>query len=416
MSQKLEKLFKESLQNEEAAFDPKAWSAMEARLNQTMPVSPVSSILKWTGISAVVLGVVGTALWLGNSEEKKTTNKVEKTIVESPKQADNIQLSEVKTDNKNPQQVVVAPIQENEQPTPEKVEKSNSSVIVAQKEKAESVKANPAVQVEPKDQEPKQEKILITQTETKPVLLPKIGAKCQGEKITINNTNEVPLVLSAPNGLPVKVNPGQKKEIRLEDFGLYSISGGNKSYSFGVSATPKSLIEQTESMFYEEGVPTYTFFTPDNTSSATWTIDGRVVGKGKDVNVNLFKAGTHQLKLNLVNDAGCQSSSLKNILVQEDYNLLAPSGFSPDRLDARVSTFMPVALKERNSGFNLIIIDPQSGAVVFQSDDASFGWDGIDGRNGQPAPSNSMFIWKVVLEKPLPGEKSEYRGTITVKR
>ena len=40
MSHKLENIFKESLRNDEAAFNPNAWSAMEKRLDTALPVQP----------------------------------------------------------------------------------------------------------------------------------------------------------------------------------------------------------------------------------------------------------------------------------------------------------------------------------------------------------------------------------------
>jgi hypothetical protein len=73
---------------------------------------------------------------------------------------------------------------------------------------------------------------------------------------------------------------------------------------------------------------------------------------------------------------------------------------------------MPYALTVREVDFELIIIDPKDGAVVFESNDATLPWRGQDKRNGQLVEPSKTFIWRVILSNPQPGEKSEYKGTI----
>ena len=82
--------------------------------------------------------------------------------------------------------------------------------------------------------------------------------------------------------------------------------------------------------------------------------------------------------------------------------------------DNRNNTFMPFALKQRNTPFKLIIIDPNDGGIVFESSDGSFAWEGIDKRDGKKVNPKKAYIWKVTLLSPEKGEKSEYKGTITL--
>ena len=63
--------------------------------------------------------------------------------------------------------------------------------------------------------------------------------------------------------------------------------------------------------------------------------------------------------------------------------------------------------------FTLLILDPKDGGVMYQTEDASQPWNGIDKRTGQLSPSNQAYIWKVRISNPLPGESPEYKGTIT---
>ncbi|MEY3412442.1 MAG: hypothetical protein RIQ70_1130, partial [Bacteroidota bacterium] len=55
----------------------------------------------------------------------------------------------------------------------------------------------------------------------------------------------------------------------------------------------------------------------------------------------------------------------------------------------------------------------KDGGIMYQTEDASQPWNGIDKRTGQLAPSSQAYIWKVRLSNPLPGEPTEYKGTIT---
>jgi hypothetical protein len=92
---------------------------------------------------------------------------------------------------------------------------------------------------------------------------------------------------------------------------------------------------------------------------------------------------------------------------------MAPSGFRPNSGDIQTNTFMPYALTQRNVNFELVVLDPRTGAVVFSSSDATQGWDGIDKRTGEMVKENSVWAWKVVIKNPNVGEPVEYKGTIT---
>jgi hypothetical protein len=99
--------------------------------------------------------------------------------------------------------------------------------------------------------------------------------------------------------------------------------------------------------------------------------------------------------------------------IDEDYNLLAVNAFNPNSFEPRNQTFIPFALTQRDVKFTLLILDPKDGGVMYQTEDASQPWNGIDKRTGQLAPSNQAYIWKVRIANPLPGESTEYKGTMT---
>ena len=73
---------------------------------------------------------------------------------------------------------------------------------------------------------------------------------------------------------------------------------------------------------------------------------------------------------------------------------------------------MPFALTQRDVNFTLTIVDPRDNSVVYSTQDATKGWDGTDQRTGSMTPSETVYIWKVQLENPLPNERQVYAGTV----
>ena len=77
---------------------------------------------------------------------------------------------------------------------------------------------------------------------------------------------------------------------------------------------------------------------------------------------------------------------------------MAVNSFIPEDIDDRNNTFMPFALTQRNVKFNLIIIDPTDGYIVFQSNDATNAWNGIDKSTGNGVNYGITYILKVIIE------------------
>lgn len=163
---------------------------------------------------------------------------------------------------------------------------------------------------------------------------------------------------------------------------------------------------------YEDGTPRIKVSADCIGSDITWGANGTLQHKkGRSVELLAFKGQTYTISAQAQLD-GCTSTETIRITANEDYNLLAVNAFNPQSRDERNATFMPYALTIRNVRFEMLIIDPDNGAVIFKTTDAQNQWDGIDQRNGQLIPAQKAYIWKVVIQDPLPNEKSTYTGTI----
>ena len=105
----------------------------------------------------------------------------------------------------------------------------------------------------------------------------------------------------------------------------------------------------------------------------------------------------------------------RKITLSEDYNLNAQEAIDLNSSDSRVSTFMPHALKERKTPFELYIYDTKSGRVIYKTTDVSAGWNGVDSNSGEVLKNGTVVLWKVIMGNPNPGEPREYKGTIVIK-
>jgi PKD repeat protein len=141
-----------------------------------------------------------------------------------------------------------------------------------------------------------------------------------------------------------------------------------------------------------------------------WVFD-EVLGT-KDINPaqSYTTAGRHEVKLTVTNDFGCVDDKYAYIYVDADYNLGAPSGFSPNG-DHNNNTFLPEALRNNNHKFKLTIYDDMQ--PVFESTSKKNPWDGKL-PNGEVALSGTSYPWVVIIYNAFGEEEKYFSGTITI--
>ena len=207
-------------------------------------------------------------------------------------------------------------------------------------------------------------------------------------------------------------------EVKLDEKGIYQIGIFNQeeeftaSVSFKVHEAQSIQVTADDYLNFENGLPELNVQAfSDNTLS--WYVNNKKVAKsGKKENFYLFDKGIYAIKAMTKDANGCQSSDKVSFYVEKNYNLLAVNAFTPNSFDDRNTTFMPFALTTRNTPFNMIIIDPSNGAVIFETTSASQAWQGVNKNTGELVKENTSFVWKVVLQNPEQGESPEYMGTV----
>ena len=111
---------------------------------------------------------------------------------------------------------------------------------------------------------------------------------------------------------------------------------------------------------------------------------------------HLFKKrGTYPVELTVTNEKGCVDRSKKDIIVTEDYNLMAPPSFSPNG-DGTLDRFIPEALRSMQQKFTFLVYDAKGG-LLFRTTDATMPWDGSVNNLGKDLLPTGQYLWVVDL-------------------
>lgn len=421
MKGNLENKITEAFNEFEMPYNPKAWTALSQQLDKVQPVTPKTgggNLLAWSaGIAAAVITTAVVLLWNKSDEQipekritvenKATNNATENQAINSVNNKSTVSSKSTPISDNTALSVEKTPAVKENTTTATQVEADKRTI--APIEKTVETITPTSVVIAPVIKTPKSEASFIL-----PVLN---NVYCKNETINIENKNESDLVVVAPNGKETKIAAKKTTSITAIESGEYLV------YSAKNATTTKSFIVKESKVVdftvydeekYSNGLPSIQLEAANNGTNYEWIVEGLKEKKsGKTTTVHLYNKGTYHVTLKARNLEGCESIVTKNVYIDEDYNLLAPSAFMPLSSDRRKNTFIPYALLERNTGFKLTIIHPKSGFTLFETTSTE-GWNGVDMNTNQLVDFNYTYIWKVTLTNPEPGEKSEYKGVVTM--
>lgn len=460
MKDAFEHNFKHCLENFEMPYNSAAWEAMQARLDATppsfedqmkdglnateYPYNPAAwtemskrldgktkgGATKWFVAAGIIGATIITSLFLWNTTteddspsvslkvatpENKNTASTENTVkAKSPQ----VMPETMEIVNGTPSNASDRELQ-TEQGNPDSQNGSVSNVDAGgnSDQNGQHTSTNDTSLPEPKTAEPSKND--VAGTKAIHYIAPAIPENmCEGNAIQIENQNDFPIMIVYPNGLNWIGREHRVTKLNPSLAGLYTVGYVldniffQKS-NFVVNAAPNSDFDFVDlSKKYLNGLPTIEVRSTTQAEHYVWTYENGTV-HGIDVGLHFYEKGLYPVTLTVTDENGCSSEVEKQINVDEDYNLMAMTGFYPTGNDRTTNSFMPYALTERNVNFTLIIVDPNDGHVLYQTSDASQGWNGIDQQTGSLVPLNKNYIWKVTVMNPEPGEKNVYAGSIT---
>lgn len=114
----------------------------------------------------------------------------------------------------------------------------------------------------------------------------------------------------------------------------------------------------------------------------------------------------------LNNTTGCTTNLTDKIKVENDYNLLAPTGFIPSSLIEVNQTFIPIGLKNLEEGYTFLfeIFNPRNGMEKIYSVMDYQGWNGRVNNTGERL-NTGMYSWVAIVTKP-DGTQKKYMGSV----
>lgn len=427
MKKTIENSIKNSLENFEVPYNPDAWKAMSARLDVVKPVS--TPRYKWyiAASAIVVASACGYLYYTGDNTSTETSrpevaqeNNTPTTINNSNSSDEQKHSSPAFTTTPN----YVNDLDKNESAQKDD-KKTNTSGDVAQVDPKENKGAT-----DPKDE--KKNKVDGTTPNVSPTVDPKdkdvaqisfitpdFKTKCENEKLVVQNENAINMSIIYPNGILWVAKPNSNTTIQLSQAGNYQVgyfidNEFVKESDFTVLSAPEvdfDFVNEADK-YDEKGLPSISVVANVNGEQFDWKFDDAPLS-GKEVTGHFYNKGDHKVTLTITGDNGCENSIVKTVNIEENYTLMAMTSFVPTDIDPANNTFIPYSLKVRGDAFHMIILDPTDGHLVYETNDASRGWDGIDRQTGAMVKLESAYIWKVTILNPKEGESPEYAGTVT---
>lgn len=427
---KFEKIIKESVEGFEAPYDAQAWANVSAQLGKK------GGGMKWIiGSAAAVVLITGTIYMM----QDDTVNPVDKTLTENT-----VQTSEEV--NTNP--VVSNPVDINEGAT-EGVSENNENGSTSNEVETPVTHTNPT---NSNGQNPNDNGTSSTGTVVNPT-------NTQTGTTTTNNTTTTPTdpEVIAPI---VKTNPRfiasanaacmntefifTPEEMNQNvnfvwEFGDGSFSNSKiathtytRSGTFNVTlllkdaktnkTLSKSAVEvvvnpiPAVNFAWEQSnnlIPTINFINlTEDAEKFAWDIKGVKTSTETQIDYTFRKKGTYIVELSAGNEFGCTNTIQKPIEVKSDYNLLAPTAFTPNG-DNKNDYFIPEALHIMDVDFTMVVFD-KSGKLMYQTTDVNMPWDGTNATDNSIA-EDGAYVWKVQF-KNSKGELEMYEGQVIITR
>jgi gliding motility-associated-like protein len=145
-----------------------------------------------------------------------------------------------------------------------------------------------------------------------------------------------------------------------------------------------------------------------------WTFEG--IGSSSNINPTIDYPDvpeTYEVELVALTDEGCTDTAKTVIDIVDRIIFYVPNTFTPDN-DNFNETFQPVFYSGfEPQDFNLLIFN-RWGEIVFESNDASIGWNGTYGLESQDIVKDGTYVWKIEFKETMSDKRHVHRGHVNV--
>lgn len=447
MNSNLDNNFKDAFEQYELPYNPAAWNALNDKLDkiqqtsENAPKSPSSgSGMKWIAGSTVAVIVASALIFMLTTDDSADQNKVA-TAVPSVEQGTGNNTSTADQSKTQGGGIGLSTKNDSEQLTAEsnytkdnqqseqrlssgdKLSKTDTKLPATAPKNVATEYAQPNTTGKNPSSDAYKNDVsggLINNpsggNQKTELIFPDIDYTiCEHSSASITNKNSnSDLIVTSPDGKEQVIPAGKTITYQTGDAGTYTITAKKSSTgtSFSVKESPTVDFVINDEIKYENGIPSIPLESYSDATGFEWSFEGSSMKQhGTKAYAHFYKKGIHEITLTGKNSSGCKNSVTKSVTVDEDYNLLAPSAFMPQSDDNRKNKFIPIALTMRNTDFRLMIIEPRTGAIIYETTSKE-GWDGIDRNTNRLVEENKSYAWKVILATPEPGERKEYSGIV----
>lgn len=124
---------------------------------------------------------------------------------------------------------------------------------------------------------------------------------------------------------------------------------------------------------------------------------------------------TYRVDLMAITENGCKDSVYQIIDIQDVVLFYVPNAFTPD-FDAHNQKWKPVFTSGIDfMDFKLLVFN-RWGEVVWESNDASVGWDGSYGTESNKLVKEGTYIWKLEFKETMTDKRHIHTGHVTLIR
>ena len=405
-------------------YNPSHWKKVEAELNKKRKKG-----LLFAASLLIGLGVTGTALYLNQSDNSITPTKTNNTEVPTDKNTSKTPKSKIEKTSTSTQKTIqveeVASDDNHAAQTPETtISKEKTLIDGAPKTELENNNYTNINSTSNDSGQTNTESLVVDNNKTKQELETKIlvsvNNACIGDKVEFNIESEDPISVVWHFGDKTQTDKPNPKHV-YEKAGMYYpyaevtflLDGKTKDVYFDkplkIFGLPQAEIEVEETEIENfRRVFKFTPVTDAEIIEFNWISNN---SNGKTLTKEINTKGLHEIALEITDKNGCTNLIKNNLSLKTDYNLLAPTAFTPDN-DGMNDNFIPKALYQAEDGtFTFKIIEPNSGKVLHQSNSFNNPWKGIDPSTGETLKGGT-YLWSVALD--IDGVTNTYSGSVKI--
>ncbi len=370
-------------------YDAAGWES----LSKQLPGKPFPLYGK-VGIGLVAATLITLGIYFGNS-----TNEQESSLTANTETPINITKEE-----KQPEQTAIVATSEGaeEKDEQKKITLSSERKKQPEREKAQKLTDKVLAKSITKSVEPEHNETTLTQksttSEASEASLIKLDKSvlCVGDILIIELdyplSKQQQLTLDGQliaDNVPILV-----EKAGVFELGLYTNEQlvDNKTIEVNESPNASFTLSKGNERFAEIN---YHFYAEkSNLVEYEWTINGERKAQSSELTETFKREGLARVSLRVKDLNGCSAQEVKDVDIQESFNLLSYDAFTPDG-DGLNDAFIPKAIEANDLKFEMNIFTP-SGNPLYSTTDYYQPWNGRRNNTGEKMPPG-VYLWKVTI-------------------